>query len=47
VLTPAGTVNASGALNFKMVAELGGGTGEGRCKDRVDAKEGAEKAFLL
>jgi hypothetical protein len=30
VLTGAGKVNASGAINFKMVAELGGGTGEQR-----------------
>jgi len=29
VLTGAGTVSASGALNFKMVAELSGGAGEG------------------
>src|SRR4029453_13519952 len=32
VLTGAGKVNASGALNFKMVAELGGGTGGGALK---------------
>ena len=47
VLTGAGTVSASGALNFKMVAELSGGGGREPCKDRADAKEGAEVAFPL
>ena len=45
VLTGAGTVNASGALNFKMVAELGGGTREGALQ-RSGRREGRSRESI-
>jgi AsmA protein len=49
VLTGAGTVSASGALNFKMVAELSGGAGERAVQrsDRREARSGGGIPFAI
>jgi AsmA protein len=49
VLTGAGTVSASGALNFKMVAELSGGAGERAVQrsDRREARSGSGIPFAI
>jgi AsmA protein len=49
VLTGAGTVSASGALNFRMVAELGGGAGGGVPErlGRREARSGGGIPFAI